>query len=254
MMSIVEDRRGFLKRCSVPFIAGLALAALPETALGSHQKSLPVKIEMFHDTSVQAVDDRVKMHQDQGGVSATVSEMIAMINSGIDFPVSRFLYCLTFDDRLLSQAAVADYLLKKNIKGTYYVMAPGWDGRNTPEKRYLKDSQIQQISRLRDKKNDLLIEIGCHTIGHPLNLVALRETQPGRYQEEIARAPRMIQELVGYFPQAFASPYSVYDNRLTGDLVTLGYTSAVRTASEDMEIDIMRTPGMAYHLYRRRVN
>jgi len=96
--------------------------------------------------------------------------------------------------------------------------------RRSPRPSY-RALTMEEVRRLADER---LVEIGAHTVTHPV----LPSQEPGDQQWEMKESKRKLEEIVGRPVQSFAYPYGKMDQTSTQIAQDLGFQSAYSTMNK----------------------
>jgi peptidoglycan/xylan/chitin deacetylase (PgdA/CDA1 family) len=234
----VPTRRAFI-------LASLAAAVAPALpALGAElDLVLDCATYMLHEVAGPELSNLVAANLAAGRRPVTVGEVGDMLLGRVPAP-DEPLFCLTFDDRLLSQYVNALPVLQRfQIPATFFVMGTSWPGDRVHA--YMTTAQVRELAKV--------AEIGSHTIDHDPNMLALRARDPGGYRWEIEGSRAELTVLTGQPITPFASPASVYDAAMIADVTAAGYETAVMTWPDQQRVPTRLTPADRYRIPRRRV-
>lgn len=191
---------------------------------------------MFHLESAAVVSRTIAASAREGRVPVSASQLVRIIRDEEPAPGPR-LFCLTFDDGLLTEArSVVPMLQRLGIPGTFFVLDPGsWWGDRVHAYVGVQDIQAMAAGGM---------DIQSHGISHQ-NLTRIQNSD--QYWADIYASRAGIAQALGETASVFCYPFGAYNSKVQADVIQAGYSGAFSTTAGNFN-----TPDMLYRLLRKR--
>jgi peptidoglycan/xylan/chitin deacetylase (PgdA/CDA1 family) len=182
---------------------------------------------------------------ERGWTFVSLDQAMACFDGGPDLPPRAVL--LTFDDAYVDLLdAAAPVLSERGIPAVAFAVAGQvggtnvWDSANGATSLDLLDAEgLRKIAALG-------IEVGAHTVNHPL----LTELPSDALQGEIAGAADLLEQAGLPRPRAFSYPYGKWDDGVAQAVREAGYALAftVDRGTVQKGVDLHTLPRTAVHV------